>query len=228
MPEQRDEHSTARRVCCARARCHNWRDCASCGRIRQAKVADMAQRLASMYPTLSWAVIEPHRPGAGAIEQARDEWRRIAKPGAGIWTIEQSKRTGNLHLNIISNSTAARSLSAAECWQQRIVGDPRNVAAYISKPSQAPARSDHHGRLLGTLGPLWQYLAHERQAPAVAAAAIQHALDPKAAEQRARIAAYISGQPEPHTQAEYRAIASRYLPDLIRARELLTSRKNER
>lgn len=217
MQPQRDEASISRRTCAPRSRCNRWRVCPACAAIRQAKIANVAERLGKLYPALIWTTLHPVTGGARGITLARAEWARKADPAGALWTVEQAPTSKNLHLNIIHPPISQVELDQSHRWQRVIEGSVRNVAAYISKPEQFPVREDGPARIFGTLGPLWQYLASGDQAPPVAALAIQHALDPQESLQRARIHAHIRGKPEPHTMAEYKAIASKYLPDLLKA-----------
>jgi hypothetical protein len=218
MLTHHDAATISRLRCAPRSRCGRWRNCAACAAIRQARIADVAERLGRLYPALVWTTLHPYHPGAAGAAQAKSEWARRHRPEAGLWTIEQSPTTKNLHINILHPEVELASLNHSARWQRAIEGSVRNVAAYISKPEQFPHGADTPARIYGTLGPLWHFLANERQAETVAAAAIETALDPAATLQRARIRAHIRGEPEPQTMEEYRAIAARYLPNIMSAR----------
>lgn len=199
-------------------RCRRWRICPACAAIRQARIADAATRLQKMYPGLAWTTLHPVVSGAAAVSRARATWARKSKAPAGIWTVEQSPTTKNLHCNIIAPFGFDADDQQFHRWQRAIKGDVRNVAAYISKPEQFPAREDGPYRLYGTLGPLWQFLADANQAPPVAAASIEFALDPGAALARASKNGRADARDEKQSMEEYRAIAARYLPNILAER----------
>lgn len=206
------------RSCFKGNRCHRWRECQHCAKIRQAKIADVAERLAAMYPGLAWTTLHPVTAGSAAAARARSAWARRSKVPAGLWTVERSPSTSNLHINIIHPFGFGSEAGEYHQWQCAISGNVRHVAAYISKPEQFPPRADHPGRIYGTLGPLWQHLAHAHQEPAVAAAALEFALDPGASIVRASQPPLIKSNQNDLSAEGYRSIAARYLPNLLRPR----------
>ena len=209
---------TEPRPCFKGNRCHRWRDCPHCAAIRQAHIADTAERLQKMYPGLAWTTLHPVTSGAEAVARARAAWARKSRVPAGLWTVESSPSTGNYHCNIIAPIGFDADDGKFSRWQRAITGNVRHVAAYISKPEQFPRHEDYPGRLYGTLGPLWQHLASARQEPAIAAAAMEYAIDPGAAIVRA---AETQSQPPQHAEPsleEYRTIAARHLPHLLKQR----------
>jgi hypothetical protein len=171
-----------------------------------------------MYPGLIWTTLHPITAGGAAAAQARSVWARKSRTPAGLWTVERSPTTENLHVNIIHPAGFDAAHPSFHRWQRAITGNVRNVAAYISKPEQFPRHEDHPGRLYGTLGPLWQYLANAQQAPVIAASALEYAIDPGAA--RARVsnpAPTANGACSP-TKEQSRIIAEKYLPTMLRPR----------
>lgn len=217
---------TPARRCAPRARCRDWRHCEDCARIRQAKIANVAERLESFDPDLTWTCLHPVKAGAAAAIAARAEWLRKVDPPGALWTVEQSSASGALHINIIAPTDLPPDLNHSKIWQQRIDGSSRNVAAYISKRSQMPARAEFPGRLFGTCGPLWSWLANAKQLPAVAAATLQQEIDGSptaaAAAQKERRSLsdleMLRGASLPAqelTREEYRAIAARRIPDIL-------------
>jgi hypothetical protein len=124
--------------------------------------------------------------------------------------------------------------SSGHYWQQTISGDVRAVGAYIAKPKQYPRAEDYAGRIYGTAGTLWEILATQREAPVVAAAALQYALNSHAMLEAAAFAALTQSQrnewkwaaqarreaeKKTMTQDQARAIAARWLPDLLEFKE---------
>lgn len=210
--------------------CNRWRTCARCARRRQAKIADAVADLNNRVGRLRWHIMYPHTIGPDALRAVRADWLRTTAPAGAIWTIEQSKKTGSLHLNMITAAEIDQPPKNANHWHQTITGDVRNVGAYIAKKGQMPHPEDYSGNLYGRAGQLWNILANQKQNPAIAAAAAQYAINSAAMLDRAaqlqntqRQKTYeelkaeydkINAQPEP-TKAEYRAIAARWLPDLL-------------
>lgn len=159
---------------------------------------------------------------------------KSARPDGAIWTIEQSRKTGALHCNIITPASASGTTPHATQWNQLIAGDVRAVGAYIAKQSQMPREEDYKGRLYGTAGQLWQILTSQTLSPVAAAAAAQYAIDShkmihraahlkmsqsqqnqfKWAQQDCEAAAKRDMTPE-----QAREIAAKWLPDLLEWKE---------
>lgn len=202
-------------ACRASARCRRWRTCPECAAIRQARIADAADRIAQCFPSLHWSRLTPHHQTPSAIPTVRARWRRAHPQAAGLWTVEQGTHHHHLHLNVLHSDAVLQEIEGASSWTATDLKDHRRVAAYIAKREQAPDPGSYHGRAFGTFGEPWYYLAQARSAPALSAAALQFAIDPGAASRAAldyhdspRLAA-------PYSRADYHAIAARYLPDLI-------------
>lgn len=220
---------------CSKSRpCRCWRTCHFCARRRQAKIADAVANLSERVGSLRWHILYPNRPGADALRAVRANWLEAAAPAGAIWTVEQSQKTGALHCNIIAPSSSNHEPLHAHHWQQIITGNPRAVGAYIAKQRQMPTAAAFDGRLYGTAGQLWNVLANQTQYPAVAAAAAQYAidshamlehaaslkLDPSELQRRKWAAeAQAETKAKEKTKDEYRAIASRWLPDILEWQE---------
>lgn len=189
------------RHCAPRSRCRNWRACPACARIRQATVADLAEKLAHAAGRLNLTVLHPTHPGAATVAAIRAAWVRQARPSGAIWTVEQGASPGALHLNILHPSHHQAAPAGAACYSEPIRTTPRAVGAYISKRAGAPDPEIYPGRCLGRSGPLWQWLASDDTAPILQAATYQHIAEPQAGR-----------QPPPDTGEDYRAIAARWLP----------------
>lgn len=214
------------RWCRPQSRCRAWRHCLTCARIRQAKIASAAERLARIAPEIHWSALHPARAGADEAIRARREWVELVAPRAAIWTVEQSPSTGALHINILHPAAPAPALVRSHLWTKPLAGDLRRVGAYISKPDQYPRKADYPGRLYGTCGPLWQYLAHPEQKAPVAAAALQYTIDPEpmqlqaflAQGRRERLNRHALPPPDaapPMSKEDARTIAARWLPDIL-------------
>ena len=229
-----DEANNIPAKCLPSRPCHRWRTCARCARRRQANVANAVDQLGRLSGTLSWHILYPNDPGPDALRASRSSWLRAARPSGAIWTVEQSRKTGALHCNIITPAGSLHEPVNAHHWQQIITGNPRHVGAYIAKPGQIPKQADYSGRLYGTAGQIWHLLAEQTTHPAVAAAAAQYAIDSMAMRDRAvqclvrtklrsidEHNAFFDGQRNqpPQTKEDYRAIAARWLPDLLEWKE---------
>lgn len=209
-------------------RCRNWRECEHCARIRQARIATAAERLASVVGPLDWTTLRPASMAFEAIAQARAEFLRKTAPQGAVWTVEQSPNTGNLHLNILTPTIEQPRLLHSSALHIRAIDNPRRVAAYIAKREQMPSRDAYDGRLYGTAGPLWQWLT-ERASPApIQAAAIQHDINADAGRLAPMGPARISDTIAPLGLDDYRRIAERRLPDLLTARRMPAYGLNDR
>lgn len=233
MSDRDEAHHTEHK--CSKSRpCGRWRTCYFCARRRQARVADAAERLFERCGELRWHILYPIYPGPQAIKTARENWLRAAAPDGAIWTIEQSKKTGSLHCNIITPAAITHTPLDAQHWQRIIRGDVRAVGAYIAKQNQMPRSEDYSGRLYGTSGKLWQYLTSAEAHPVVAAAAAQYAIDSHAMIDRAASLLWSPSernkrkwaQEEREEKAaavmpieEARRIAQKWLPDLLEWKE---------
>ena len=210
--------------------CHKWRICPRCAAIRQARLADLAERR-TIAPALTWACLD-YDP-----ETKKKVLRSAALIGTGgIWTIEQGElATGRgLHLNLLIDPAAqpeitagriARSAAGAEVWAQPVPRcDVRNVIAYINKRRQMPHTDRFAGRIMGTWGH-WRGVAEilatdSVHTPAtVQAVAIQTGLQRAGVlEKSPQFVPFFNGQkpPEPRlTAEEYREKAERHLAPLL-------------
>ena len=211
---------TPLRPCAPRARCHDYRRCPICARIRQAKIADAAERLAARAGPLAWTCLSPVEPGADALARARAAFLRATDPPGALWTVELSPETGALHCNIISPAEPPRAMKLARVWHAPINGDVRAVAAYISKREQMPSKLQYPRRLYGTAGPVWAWLSSGAGQPVIAAAKAQYDIDPAPLAADSGVDKRVFVGRDPHTWADYRDIAASRLPDLLRSTPL--------
>jgi len=178
---------------------------------------------------LRWHILYPSQHGQAALEKARANWLRQVKPRGAVWTVEQSRKTGALHCNIITPAQHIYTPNRGAYWHQTIAGDVRAVGAYISKRGQYPREQDYTGRLYGTAGQLWQVLTEQRISPIVAAAAAQYSIDSHAMIERAASLALspsernkrkwltmeqIEAEQQRPTREQARDIAAKWLPAL--------------
>jgi len=216
-----DDHTRTTSIpaprCAASARCRDWRNCPHCGRIRQARIADLAELLARHQPNLYWTILQHRSNDHQELAALRRAWARRNNPPGALWTLERGQLTGNLHCNIIHCGALSRPPLDELHWSTVITGNHRRVAAYISKPATAPIDLAPHTHLYGTLGPLWLHLTRARQAPTVQAAAYQLAIDLATRTEQPPNAPPQAPAANATSTADYRAIAARYLPDLLAA-----------
>jgi hypothetical protein len=209
--------NTTARPCAPRARCKCFRTCPICARIRQAKIADAAERLAAISASNTWTTIMPNDRGQAALLACRAAFLRAENAPGALWTVELSPTTGALHCNVLHPTSSSRAMRAARIWQAPIDRPIRDLAAYISKREQMPDPAIFDGRLYGTTGPLWQYLAGTDAPPTVAAAKTQYDIDPDPLRTRTDVERRVFAAGAPMTRDDYREIAARRLPDLLRA-----------
>lgn len=207
---------TPLRPCLPRARCGRFRECPICARIRQAKIADAAERLQSRHADMTWTTIIPEDRDWKTLVACRDAFLRAESPQGAIWSVEWGEKTGVPHANILHPTTKPRQLRRAAVWQAPIRASARIVAAYISKREGMPPKEVYDGRLYGTSGPLWQWLATGRGEPIIEAAKTQYDLDPAPLLANSGIDADVFLRGVDHDWADYREIAARRLPDLLR------------
>jgi hypothetical protein len=198
-------------------RCRDWRNCETCARIRQARIATAAERLGAAVGPLDWTTLQPHGTSFRDIATARDEFLRRTAPSGAIWTVEQAPKTGHLHCNIIAPPSKQLQLRHAHAFVAQNISNARRVAAYISKREQMPSRDDYPGRLYGTAGPLWQYLSARGQQPIIQGAAMQHDINADAGQLAPMGPARITDTITTLTKDDYRRIAERRLPDIMHA-----------
>ena len=214
-------NSTPTRPCLPRARCHNWRTCEICARIRQAKIADAAERLQIAATDLTWTCLSPLDTDARSLAKARDAFLRAEDLVGAVWTVEMSPQTGRLHCNILHPTSEPRTMRLARVWQAPLQGSARPVGAYISKREQMPPKELYPGRLYGTAGPLWQWLAGGDAPATVAAAKTQYDIDPAPLSAKSAVGERNYLNNRDYTWDDYRQIAATRLPDLLRSVPLL-------
>ena len=223
---------------CTPARlCRKWRTCARCARLRQARIADIAEQRARA-PFLTWACLD-----FDPTTKTRLLRSAALRGTGGLWTVEHGVKPGGrgLHLNLLIDSPAApppdagqiaRSAPHHNVWAKPVArADVRNVAAYISKRSQFPDQTVYAGRIMGTWGhwrTAFDILTTDADTPPIAqAAAIQHEMHesgilppppppPPPAPPPAPPNVIYSGMPQRKlTRDEYREIAARHLGPLF-------------
>lgn len=233
------ESNDSTRLCLPHSLCNNFRSCPRCARIRQAKVASAVEKLQELCGPLTWHILYPHDASKLAAEQAKLQFLRKIKPEGAVWTVEESKKNNNLHINIITPRCQQAQIRAATTWAQDVTGNPRHLGAYISKIGQMPSQERYEGKLYGTAGNIWQILSQAHDAPIVQAAAAQFAIDSIAMLDRAA-QLHIQQQQKQATfytpekkktelsPEEKREIASRWLPDILEAQRKRSATKTDK
>lgn len=102
---------------------------------------------------LTWACLSEYD------DKSKTRLLRALDTRGGIWTIEQGRMAGKIHLNVLAEGVhdaatiaAAYRFRGVETWTKRIPkADIRNVAAYISKRDQYPD-DEFKGRTYGSFG----------------------------------------------------------------------------
>lgn len=151
--------------CQPRKRCRRWRICEPCSKIRQSKIASIAELGSLRGRNLSYAVIKPTT--TTHLNQDKSNLiKQLAKQKtSGIWTVEEGSDWGTLHINLLTSSQiqtpAEYFINAwndaggkeAEAWAADVKhSDVRHIAAYISKQEQHPDKSSYSARIYGSFG----------------------------------------------------------------------------
>lgn len=198
-------------------RCMDWRNCEYCARARQATLAWRGELLANQFDTLFLSVIKPVDGTAAALQRIRAAILRKSFAPAGIWSVEEGKQLGRLHLNILAPAPAPDTLRDCETWSQAITTSGRAAAAYINKRSGFPDQQTYSGNLAGSWSKIPDFFTSRHMPPTVMAASAEAALSNKHPDEYLR-AALASREREQQTdaltRADYAEIAHRNLPNL--------------
>ncbi len=149
------------------------RACNACARLRQARIADVAEKLLGHHPSIAWITLTPTANHAATIAALRAAYLRQAGTQAGLWTIEQGEQAGLLHCNILTEHHAIPKTRGALIHVQPVKSGLRVVAAYISKPAQFPRLPDFNGRIYGSYGMIKDWLTAPEVAPVPRAAYVE-------------------------------------------------------
>lgn len=195
-------------------RCHRWRDCEQCARIRQARIADRAEGLLRGYLQLQLIVIKPTGTTPAHMQRAIRACIRNNGLRAGIWTIEQGDKAGTLHANLLTHGDGIKPARDGEIHASQIRSTIRATAAYISKRRQSPDPQHYGGKTFGTWGRVSDHL-HAPDLPALVVGAVIEADMPDAPPPPASRPTGSSHEPPAElTVDQYREIAARHLPHL--------------
>lgn len=157
--------------------CNRFYHCDRCARRRQARWADVAERIEAAFGPLQLAVITPNENTARALDAAKRSALRAAISPAMMWSIETGQQFGRLHLNLIGPNLANIAPRGAAVNVSTIRTNARAAAAYITKKSGYPSKEHYAGRIVGTAGHVMQHLAQARHMPVAQAGAILKMLE---------------------------------------------------
>lgn len=165
--------------CSSRSRCGNARTCDFCARARQQKLANYAEHMEKQHGQLTLTVLCPDKNSQQEINRLRASFVRRSLAPAGIWTVETGSQFNGLHLNILSPRPAPARWRDCKTYSELVQTTSREAAAYIAKRSGMPQPEQYAGRLMGTFGQLFTFLASDQVPPTVQAAAIELTLSGK-------------------------------------------------
>lgn len=157
--------------------CNRFVSCDRCAARRQARFADIAERIEAAFGPLQLAVITPDDNTADAIRRAKHAAIRALTSPAAIWSIEVGEKAGRLHMNLLGPDLRIPRIRAAAVHLENVRSTARATAAYITKARAYPPRDAYEGRAVGTCGTVMQYLAEARSYPVAQAAALLKILD---------------------------------------------------
>ncbi len=169
MPKDNDA-TIARWTCTPHYPCNRWLHCDHCTRRRQARAADIAERIEAAFGPLQYAVITPDENTGAAIARAKRRAIRSLGSPAALWTIEVGQVSGRLHINLLGRLDGLENVSASATWIDIRPAQARPVAAYITKRTSAPSREFYEGRLYGHSGHIGEWLLKAQELPLLQAA----------------------------------------------------------
>ena len=216
----RDKTTIQVHICTVKRPCKRFRACATCAARRQAYLADLTEHMATMFGSLTWAILHPIDTSESALKAAKKQFLKKTAPQAAIWTIERGTKKGNLHCNIITPTGSHYEPVKSKLWQLPISGNPRHVGAYIGKRSQMPPIEQYTGNLMGKTGHIWDYITDNSQPTTVLAAATEVELEGGTLKIMATDINLLIRPDysllQHKTMTDYHAIANRHLPELHR------------
>lgn len=210
---------TLHNICTPRNLCRQWRTCARCAAIRQAKAADYAEALEKTHGHLWLSVLKPDENTEHAIRALRAHMLRNTVAPAGLWSIETGSKYAGLHLNLLTPGRPFTDRLMKTTWSAAINTTSRAAAAYITKQSGAPAETQYNGRLYGTFGNMADILTRQDMPLLISAAAIETIITPP---QQRDINLGRNQRPtspnntKPKTPEDFKRIAATHLPHLWR------------
>jgi hypothetical protein len=180
-------------------RCRQFRECASCAKIRQAKIADIAEDGSLQSPYLTYAVVKPLQDKTFTDEKAKIMKAIKKHADGGLWTIETGIQSG-LHTNLVIGSSKPFDMNIlyeavtveSSIWGNTALShkEVRNVASYSAKQKGMPSKDSYHGNLYGRFGTFKTPLvicAEQTISPVMAGLALERMLAEKGIQEPKRI-----------------------------------------
>lgn len=223
MDTTHDETDSTQSVCTPQRLCRRFRTCPRCAKIRQAKAGDLAEKLQSYFGPLYLTVLTPEMQTPEAIANIRQRWAHLSRVPAALWSVEEGDKRGTLHTNIIHPVCKPAKPRGAAIHTEPLRHAPRIAAAYITKREQIPDPGRYPGRTFGRCGHLLHFLALDENNPTIQAAAINELLNPPPTEPPRPIVWNKPPEAPRLTDAEYKEIAKRHLPNLAALAHMLKS-----
>lgn len=152
--------------------CNRFYHCDRCARRRQARWADVAERIDAAFGALQFSVITPDENTQQALESAKRSAMRTAMSPAYIWSVEVGQQCGHLHLNLLGPDLGDIRIKNASIHTAPVREGARAAAAYMTKRSGLPARPLYSGRTVGTAGHIMEHLSHAKHMPVAQAGAL--------------------------------------------------------
>lgn len=154
--------------CRAGNRCKQWRVCEQCAKIRQARIANVAEQGSLKSPYITYAVVRPIEGNNFPEEKQKIVKAISGVADGGIWTVETGKFTG-LHTNLVIGSSERfdpqiiyKTIGVeSHVWTNTNVDhkDVRNISSYASKQEGMPKKGEYRGNYYGSFGSWKQPLA---------------------------------------------------------------------
>ena len=164
--------------CKPHSRCHAYRHCEPCNKIRQAKLADTAvlssaatksiSSLKNSEGTTSYLVVMPEwrgKPQANKLKQLKSGFTRVLKSSNGAIVGVETSADKQLHLNAVINSKNKLLVSPFEEVARRVgvpislkiqelttATDIRRATAYSFKFERIPDKQEYSGNLYNLSG----------------------------------------------------------------------------
>lgn len=147
-------------------RCNKFRTCQGCNRIRQAKIADLAEMSARFSNVSQYAVIMPTEQAQAQVKILKSNiCRTLTKHTDGAMVTVETSKNDALHLNIIANSNTPLSVGVIDKTLNKIsqradifmdtlksATDVRRAIAYSLKIESIPKRERFAGHTYTSLG----------------------------------------------------------------------------
>ena len=198
------------RSCSKQHPCNRFYHCDMCARRRQARFADVAERIEAAFGVLDYAVVTPDDNTQAAIERAKTAILRASDSPALIWSVEVGLIAGRLHLNLLGPNLDDIKVKNADVHVEPTRTGARAVAAYMTKRAGFPSRQHYPGRIVGTAGNVMQFLGQAGSIPVVQAGALLKIIETARFN---RVGANLTGE---EISTDLKKLVAYYVADLTR------------